>query len=332
MNIHHQELHSAERPRVAILAYEGLNLFEYAIVLDALGDRSAEIGPHWYTLEICAETLPIGVQGGMSLTSASPLSAMAGASMVVVPGWRLGAVPRAITEALRNAHSQGARIASICTGAFVLAAAGLLDGRRATTHWKYATQLAQLHPSIAVDPDVLYVDEGDIVTSAGSAAGIDMLLHVIRSDFGASVSNKVARMLVVPPHRDGGQAQYFDRPVPPVAGSAFAKLIDQLRRDPTREYTIAELARLAAMSSRTLFRSFKAATGHTPYEWLLRERLRLAKEMLETTSMTVDQIAYQAGLGSADTMRHHFQRLVGTTPRGYRRTFGGERLIEEMTV
>jgi len=323
MNVHHLDLHP--RPKVAVLAYEGLNLFEYAIAMDALRERGDEIGSRWYSLDICAETLPLSGEGGVTIQRGSPLSSLVGAALVVVPGWRMGPVPASICKALKEAYASGARIASICTGAFVLAAAGLLDGRRATTHWRWAQELQDAYPEVRVDPDVLYADEGDIVTSAGGAAGIDMLLHVIRADFGAGEANKVARMMVAPPHRDGGQAQYFDRPVPPAAGTAFARLIDQLRRDPTREYTVDELARLAAMSSRTLFRSFKAATGHTPYEWLLRERIRLAKEMLETTIMTVDQIAYQAGLGSADTMRHHFQRLVGTTPLSYRRTFGHEK-------
>lgn len=326
MNVHHHELHA--RPRVVVLAYEGLNLFEYAIAMDALRDRRDELGSHWYNVEVCAESFPLNGEWGTTLQAGSPLSALVGAALIVVPGWHMGPVPATIVRALTQAYDGGSRIAAICTGAFVLAAAGLLDGRRATTHWAWAQQLQDAFPSIRVDPDVLYVDEGDIVTSAGSAAGIDMLLHVIRGDFGAAAANKVARMLVVPPHRDGGQAQYFDRPVPSSAGGAFAKLLEQLHRDPTQEYTIDELARLAAMSSRTLFRSFKAATGHTPYEWLLRERIRLAKEMLESTKMTVDQIAYQAGLGSADTMRHHFQRLVGTTPLSYRKAFGGDEKIE----
>jgi len=315
--------HRLDRPRVVILAYHGLNLFEYALAFDILRDRRQEIGPRWYRIELCAERLPLDVEGGLALTSALGLDKMADADIVVVPGWRMGPVPSEIVDAVRAAHVGGARIASICTGAFVLAAAGLLDNRRATTHWKFAAALAEMHPKIRVEPYVLYVDEGDIVTSAGSAAGIDMLLHLIRRDFGAVASNKVARMLVVPPHRDGGQAQFFDQAVPRTEDSAFARLIDRLRRDPAADYTIKELAGIAAMSPRTLFRSFKAATGHAPYEWLLRERVRLAKDMLETTSMSIDQIAFEAGLGAADTMRHHFQRVVGTTPLAYRKAFRG---------
>lgn len=314
--------HALDGHKVCVLAYQGLCLFEFAAAIDVLGDRSAAFGTKWYELTVCGlEPAPLRSDGGIVVEACGAVAELLDATTVIVPGWRMGEVPQVISDALAQAHQRGARIASICTGAFVLAAAGLLDGRRATTHWKYAAQLAAEYPAVRVDPDVLYIDEGDIVTSAGSAAGIDMLLHLIRRDYGARTCNAVARMLVVPPHRDGGQAQYIERAVPPAHGAAFTQVIDHIRRNPAADYPIEQMAAMAAMSPRTFFRRFKAATGQAPYDWLLHERIRVAKDFLENTDLPVERIAYEAGFGAIDTLRHHFRRIVGTTPSDFRRIF-----------
>lgn len=315
------------RHKVCVLAYDQLCTFEFAAAVELLRDRSADFGDHWYELTICAlERSPVCGGGGILVDARGDAEALSLADTVIIPGWRMGSVPSFITHPLTAAHARGARIASICTGAFVLAAAGLLNGRRATTHWKYASQLAAEYPAIEVDPSVLYIDDGDVVTSAGSAAGIDMLLHLIRQDYGARTCNAVARMMVVPPHREGGQAQFFERPVPRSVGTAFAQVLDHLRRNPSDDHRIQQLAEMAAMSPRTFFRRFRAATGQTPYDWLLQERINVAKELLESTALSIDRVAYDAGFGAADTLRHHFRRLVGTTPNDFRYAFRNARI------
>jgi AraC family transcriptional activator FtrA len=205
---------------------------------------------------------------------------------------------------------------------FVLAAAGLLDGRRATTHWRYTERLGILYPSIRVEPDVLYVDEGDIVTAAGSAAGLDMMLHLIRRDHGGRICNLVARRLVIPPHREGGQAQFIMRPVPPVRNSRLAEVIAYLRANLAKPHRVQDLARMAAMmSERTFFRRFREAVGVAPMDWIASERVAAAKDMLEEGQLSVEQVAEACGFGAPETLRYHFRRAVGQTPAGYRRIF-----------
>lgn len=309
------------RHRICLLAYDGLCTFEFAAAAEIFQDRSDTFGDQWYALTTCAlERAPLRTDTGLVLTAAAGQAALLDADTVVVPGWRMGEVPESISTAVARAHRRGARIASICTGAFVLAAAGVLDGKRATTHWKHAARLAAEYPAVTVDPSVLYVDEGSVVTSAGSAAGIDMLLHLIRNDYGARTCNAVARTMVVPPHRDGGQAQYVESAVPP-RRSEFSKVFDHIRRHPARSHRIESLAAMAAMTPRTFFRRFRAATGRTPYDWLLYERIRIAKDLLENSKLSIDRIAGDAGFGAADTLRHHFRRVVGTTPRDFRNLF-----------
>ena len=310
------------RHRVCLLAYDGLCTFEFAAAAEMFRDRTEAFGDKWYTLTVCAlEPAPLRSDTGLQLTAAAGEAALLAADTVIVPGWRMGPVPANISSTVARAHRRGARIASICTGAFVLAAAGVLDGLRATTHWKHAARLAAEYPAVQVDPSVLYIDEGSVVTSAGSAAGIDMLLHLIRNDYGPRTCNAVARTMVVPPHRDGGQAQYVESAVPRRHGGAFNKVFDHIRRHPTRDHRIASLARMAAMTPRTFFRRFRAATGQTPYDWLLHERIRIAKDLLENSRLSIDRIASDAGFGAADTLRHHFRRVVGTTPRDFRTLF-----------
>ncbi len=225
-------------------------------------------------------------------------------------------------HAVRRAHRRGARIVSLCTGAFVLAEAGLLAGRRVTTHWAECGELARRHPDVVVDPDVLYVDDDDVLTSAGSAASIDLCLHVVRKDHGAEVATALARQLVVPPYRDGGQAQYIETPIPPtVETDLFADTIAWVQSNLDEPITVAELAERSAMSRRTFARRFLATTGTSPYQWLLRQRLQLAQRLLETTDLPVELVARRSGMVNAGNLRKHFSRAVLTTPQQYRRTF-----------
>jgi transcriptional regulator GlxA family with amidase domain len=242
---------------------------------------------------------------------------------VVVPGWADVDVapPAELVDAVRAAHAAGARVVSLCTGAFVLAAAGLLDGRRATTHWAHTGVLASRHPRVEVDPDVLYVDGGSVLTSAGKAAAMDLCLHLVRLDHGSSTANAVARRLVVPPHRDGGQAQFVTAPVPAPRTDPLAGLLRWVVERLDQPLTVEDLARRAGMSSRNLGRHFKAATGSTPLQWLLIQRIRYAQELLETTDDSIDTIARATGMGTATTLRRHFSRTVGVPPDTYRRTF-----------
>jgi transcriptional regulator GlxA family with amidase domain len=228
-----------------------------------------------------------------------------------------------LLEAVRTAHARGARILSFCSGAFLLARAGLLDGRRATTHWMFADQLAERFPSVEVEPDVLYVVDGNVMTSAGTAAAIDLCLHVVRSDHGADVANAVARRMVVPPHRDGGQAQFIQAPVPTLAevDDPFRVTLDWALEHLDEPLTVEVLARRAAMSPRTFARRFVAITGTTPLQWLLRQRVLHAQRLLETTDQPIEWVASRCGFGTAAGMRIHFQRFVGTSPMAYRRTF-----------
>ena len=231
-------------------------------------------------------------------------------------------VPGYLIEAVRKAHARGARLLSICSGVFVLAAAGLLDGRPATTHWRYADDLARLYPTIDVRPDVLYVDDGELLTSAGTAAGIDLCLHVVRLDYGAEIANAVARRMVVAAQRDGGQAQFVERPVLTDAGDdALGKALGWALEHLDEPLSIEQLAAKAHMSPRTFARRFRAAHGTTPYRWLLLQRLLLARRLLETTARPIERIAEQAGFGTAAALRVHFRRSVTTSPLAYRRLF-----------
>ena len=274
---------------------------------------------------VAGEPGPLQSSSGVVLQTPYSLDAIADADLVVVPWWRHyddEQPPAALLEALRVAHRRGARIAGLCGGAFVLAAAGLLNGRRATTHWMFTDKLARLYPAVRVEPKVLYVDDGDVLTSAGTAAAIDLCLHLLRTSNGAEVANKVARRMVVPPHRAGGQAQYVDTPVPVV-----------LERDPLGEavrfalanldkpLTVDDLAGEAAMSRRTFARQFRARMGASPLQWLLTQRTMLAQRLLETRDLPVEAVAYRSGFGSAVALRAQFQRALGTSPREYRMTF-----------
>ena len=233
--------------------------------------------------------------------------------------------PAPLLKKIRAAYQRGARLCSICSGVFVLAAAGVLDGKTVTTHWRYADKLQQRYPQLRVQPDALYVDEGQIMTSAGSAAGLDMLLHLVRRDYGSAVANRVAQRLVVPPHREGGQAQFVPRPMLPDEGGRVARLMDWVRANPALPHTLRSLAERAAMSPRTLQRQFHDATGMAPYEWLVRERVAIARELLESqNAKSMAWIAQTAGFGSEESLRRHFRRIALTSPGTYRKKFGAD--------
>lgn len=311
---------------VVALAYDGLCTFEFGVAVELFGLPRPEMGPDWYRFATAAiEPGPLRGLGGVQVVADGGLELVEAAGTIIAPGWR-GAdtpVPQPLIDALKTAHARGARVMSICSGVFVLAAAGLLAGRRATTHWRYVDKLRALHPDIDVLPDVLYVDEGDVMTSAGSAAGLDLGLHLVRRDFGPEAANTVARRLVIPPHRDGGQAQFIQRPVPSAfESSRLSPILDRMRADLSREHTVKALADAAGMSPRTFLRRFEAATGTTPARWLLAERLARARDLLETTPLGVEQIAQTVGFG-APALRHHFRKSLATTPQAYRARFGG---------
>jgi AraC family transcriptional activator FtrA len=314
-------------PRVVTLAYDGLCTFEFGVAVEVFGLARPEMGEGWYRHATAAiEPGPLRAGGGLTVSASGGLEHLNEADLIVVPGWRGidQPVPVSLIEALRAAHARGARLMSLCSGVAVLAATGLLDGRKATTHWRYADRIAQRHPEIHLDPDVLYVDEGQILTAAGSAAGIDLCLHVVRRDFGADAANSVARRLVVPPHREGGQAQFIVRPVPQEReGQRMGPLIDWIEANLQREVTLAEMAARAGMSSRTFQRRFRDLTGHSPGEFLLTRRLRHACDLLERqAALSLDDIATASGFGTPATLRHHFRTRLSTSPAAYRARFG----------
>ena len=309
---------------VAVLAHPPVSLFELSCAVEIFGRSRPDLDVDWYDFAIGAVE-PGGVDslGGIELQIAHGLDLFERAHTIIIPAWdQAGEPPEALIAMLRAARRRGARLLSICSGAFALAAAGLLDGRRSATHWLYAADLQKRYPRVIVDPDVLYVDDGDIITAAGSAAGLDMLLHLVRRDHGAQICNIIARRLNIPPHREGGQSQFALRPVPDVRGSKLADVIDWMRANSARELTIEDLAARAAMSPRTFFRRFRETTGQAPYEWLTAERTAVARDLLETGGMTVDDIAFRAGFSSAETMRLHFKRIMGCAPADYRKHFG----------
>jgi len=315
-----------ENRLVVALAYDGLCTFEFGVAVEVFGLDRPEMGEDWYAFRVAGiEPGPLTAMGGITVATSGGLALVERAGTIIVPGWR-GAdcpVPTPLLRALRRAHARGARLVSFCSGVFVLAATGLLDGKRAATHWRYAERLARAYPAITVVPDVLYVDEGSLLTAAGSAAGIDLSLHLIRCDWGAAAANSVARRLVVPAHRDGGQAQFIEAPVPAAReGGRLGQVLDRMRAAPGPDTTIATLARAAGMSRRTFLRRFKASTGATPGAWLKGVRIARARELLAESESGVEEIATTVGFGSAATLRHHFRKHMKISPSVYRRRFG----------
>ncbi|PZU22366.1 MAG: transcriptional regulator FtrA [Shinella sp.] len=311
-------------PLIVALVYDGLCIFEFGIVTEIFGLSRPEMGPGWYRFASAAiEDGPLRAAGGLRVMADGGMDLLERADIIVAPGWKgAGApVPEALRAALRTAHGRGARLVSLCSGAFVLAATGLLDGGIATTHWRYAEALRAHHPDIAVDETSLYRAHDRIYTAAGSAAGIDLLIEIVRQDFGAAAANSVARRLVMPAHRSGGQAQFLERPVAFREGTEIAPLLDAVRGDLSRNWTIAGMARIARMSDRTFLRRFSEATGTTPGEWLVAERVADAKRLLCQGAGQMEAIAQAVGFGSAHTLRHHFRRKLGISPTEFRARF-----------
>jgi AraC family transcriptional regulator, transcriptional activator FtrA len=309
---------------VAALLQEKVATFELGIVAEIFGLQRPEMGPDWYRfVTVAEEQRPLRATGGFQVCPEAGLEMLAQAGTIVIPGWRTDGVPPspAVRTALSDAYERGARLVSICSGAFLLAACGLLAGRRATTHWLYADKLQALHPDIEVNPDVLYVDEEQVLTSAGSAAGVDLMLHIVRKDFGARAANEIARRMVMAPHREGGQAQFIDRPVPRRADDRLGSLLESVRRRPAERWTIARMARRVAMSQRTFIRRFHASTGMGPGEWVIAARLEVARLLLESTVAGLDEVSRSSGFGNPATLRHHFRRRIGLTPTAYRASF-----------
>jgi transcriptional regulator GlxA family with amidase domain len=310
---------------VVALVWDGVGTFGLGVAAEVFGVDRSDGGLPVYDFAVAAERPGrVPTEQGFPLVVEHGLERVAEADLVIALGWNhLDREPsEAVRQALRDAVARGARVMSHCTGAFVLGAAGLLDGRRCTTHWMYADLLARRYPTADVDPDVLYVLDGPVLSSAGTAASIDASLHLLRLEHGAAVANEVARRMVVPPHRDGGQAQYVQAPVPRCAGDdPIAEVSSWMVANLHTELTVEDLARRAAMSPRTFARRFRAATGTTPHQWLLRQRVLHAQRLLETTDDPVERIASSCGFGSAAVLRQHFGRVVGTSPLAYRRTF-----------
>ncbi len=314
---------------VAIVTYDGVSAFELGIAGEIFGmDWGLVFGVPWYRAAICTLTPgPVRVDVGYEVRPAGGARTISAADMIVVlPGLTVSQAPGALAAVLGRAHARGSRVVSLCTGAFALAEAGLLDGRRATTHWAECAELARRYPRVRVDPGVLFVDEGSVLTSAGSAAGIDLCLHVVREDYGTEIATQLARQLVVQPQRDGGQAQYIEAPMPPVAAdSLFADTLAWLRAHLDAPVTVEDLAARSAMSPRTFARRFRASTGMTPYQWLLGQRVQLAQRLLETTDLPIDAVASASGLSTAANLRKHFSRTVRNSPQAYRRAFAAQR-------
>jgi len=308
---------------VAIVAYDDLCTFEFGCAIELFALERPELGVRWYSHAVCAvEPGPLRAMGALTVHVPHGLDMLAQADTIVMPGWRdiHEVPPPALLDALNAAWRRGARICSICSGAFVLAHAGLLDGRRATTHWRYLDALRAAFPSIAIDRHALYVDDGRIVTSAGSAAGLDMLLHLVRSDFGTAIANRVAQRLVIPAHRDGDQAQLVARPLPAADDNAIARLMDWVRENIRFEHSVASMAAQAGMGTRTFQRRFKDGTGLAPLGWLVRERVALARQLLETRqALGLDAVADLAGFGSEASLRRHFRAHGLAPPARYRK-------------
>jgi len=309
---------------VAVLATTDMSAFEMGVACEVFGtDRSDRGIPLWDFALCLAEPGPLRTRSGFTIDSPHGLDRLAEADLVIVPGWPHLATPppAAVTDTLRAAVGRGSWVLGFCSGTFALAHAGLLDGQRATTHWHYAEEFRSLFPTVRLDRDVLYVAEGPVQTSAGTSAAIDLSLHVLRLIDGPEVANAVARRMVVPPHRDGGQAQYVERPLPADDEHDLTDLLAWMSEHIEEDLTVSRLARRAHMSERTFARRFRAETGTTPHHWLVWQRVLHAQRLLETTELDVDRVAQRSGFGSAATLRHHFLGRVGTAPQRYRRTF-----------
>jgi transcriptional regulator GlxA family with amidase domain len=309
--------------KVALLAIPGIAPFEFGVICEVFGIDRADMGGPTFDLRIVtADPGPVTTSLGFDMMIEHGLEHAADADLIAVPAHGLQRVDERFCEVIRAAVDRGAWVLSVCSGAFVLGQAGVLDGRRATTHWMHADTLARRYPRTTVDPDVLFVEDGTVVTSAGTAAGIDAALHVVRKEYGAAATNVIARRMVVPPQRDGGQSQYIGNPVVERRVDSFAEVTDWMLDNLADDLTVEQLARRALMSPRTFARRFRADMGTTPAAWLNRQRLMRAQQLLERTDLGLETIAQRCGFGSAAVMRHHFVKVLQVSPQAYRRAFG----------
>jgi transcriptional regulator GlxA family with amidase domain len=310
--------------RIAAMVTEPMAMFEFAVAAEVFGVDRTDDGVPPFEFLGCGEVAgkPVPMTTGGAFTPPHQWQDAVDADLVVLPAGRIrDHYPEELLEVVRTAHARGAVILSICTGAFILAEAGLLDGRTAATHWRYAEEFAARFPKTDVSMDVLFVDDGSIITGAGTSAGIDACLHLVRRELGAAIANRIARRMVVPPQRDGGQRQYVDNPVPECRADSLQPVLEHVTANIADDHTIPDLARRAAMSERTFARRFAAETGTTPHRWLIQQRVLRARELLEQTDLPVETIAGRVGFGSATLLRTHFRTVLGTSPQAYRRSF-----------
>jgi AraC family transcriptional regulator, transcriptional activator FtrA len=308
---------------IAVLVLPPIAPFEFATITEVFGiDRTAEGLPP-FELRVCGPVAgePLGTTVGCEIVPAHGLDGLRGADLVAVSATRLREYPEEVLDAVRDAAAAGSTILSVCSGSFVLGAAGLLDGRPCTAHWMNADEFRERYPRALLDPDVLFVDDGNIITSAGTAAGIDACLHVVRRELGSAAVNVIARRMVVPPQRDGGQRQYVEQPVPQCRADGLAPVLDWVLEHLEIEHSVSDLARRARMSDRSFARRFVAETGTTPHRWLTLQRVLRAQRLLEDTDLGVDEVAQRCGFGSGALLRHHFRKVVGVAPVDFRRTF-----------
>jgi transcriptional regulator GlxA family with amidase domain len=308
---------------VAVVLFDDVALFEFGVLAEVFGIDRVEDGVPAFDFRVCGVEAgkPLSARNGTVVIPPFGLEGLLGADLVAIPATRVRDFPPQVLEALRQAAARGAMMLTVCSGVFVLAAAGLLDGRRCTAHWMNVDELAELCPGAKIDPDVLFVDDGDLVSSAGTAAGIDACLHLVRRELGSAVATRIARRMVVPPQRDGGQKQYVDLPVPECSAESLEPVLTWMLENIRVEHPVSSLARRVAMSERTFARRFVAETGTTPHKWLSMQRVLHARNLLEQTDLGIESVAARSGFGSAALLRHHFRRVVGVAPQDYRRAF-----------
>jgi transcriptional regulator GlxA family with amidase domain len=310
--------------KIAVVLMEDVALFEFGVLSEVFGIDRTDDGVPAFDFKVCSTRPgePMRTSSHSAVIAPYGLDELVDADLVAIPAttWR-DEYSEEILDALRAADARGAILLTVCSGAFVLGVAGLLDGRKCATHWRYADQFRAQFPKAQLDADVLFVDDGNIITSAGTAAGIDACLHLVRRELGSAVATRIARRMVVPPQRDGGQRQYVDLPVPESSGESLQPVLDWMVENLTTEHTVPYLAKRAQMSDRTFARRFVAETGTTPLKWVTTQRVLRARTLLEQTKMGIEQIAAESGFGTAALLRHHFRRVVGVPPQDYRRTF-----------
>ena len=308
---------------VAVVLLDDVALFEFGVLAEVFGIDRADDGVPTFDFRVCGleAAKPLSARNGTLVIPPYGLEGLSGADLVAVPATRIRDYPPEVLQSLRAAAAGGATVLSVCSGVFVLGAAGLLDGRRCTAHWHDVDELAERFPNAMVNPDVLFVDDGDLITSAGTAAGIDACLHLVRRELGSAVATRIARRMVVPPQRDGGQKQYVDLPVPQCSSESLQPVLTWMLENITTEHQVSSLAQRAAMSERTFARRFVAETGTTPHKWLSMQRVLHARSLLEDTDLGIESVATRSGFGTAALLRHHFRRVVGVAPADYRRRF-----------